>query len=61
VPQCPNCKDTVAAESAEGHAGDAATGFGASIYLMMGSVLGLAGWIGFTVARAVRRADSATP
>lgn len=53
---CPNCKATVA-DASNPDAGDPASAFGYSIYVMIGSVLSMAGWIVFTVVRAAHRAD----
>jgi hypothetical protein len=58
---CPNCKSTVAADSADGRYGDPASGFGYSVYLMLGGVLGIGGSLVAFVVRAVQRADAATP
>ena len=40
--------------------GDAAGGFGYSIYFMLLCLFGLIGWLVFTIVRAVRRAEAAS-
>lgn len=62
---CPTCKDAVAANStnpgsAQGaiSGGDAATGFNNAIYVALGTVFSMIGFLGWRVVRAVRRADA---
>jgi hypothetical protein len=57
---CPNCKNTVKATSDAG-VGDPALGFAVSIYAMLGSVLGIAGFVGWKIVRAARRAEHVEP
>lgn len=56
---CPNCKATVADASAPG-AGDPASAFGYSIYVMIGAVMSIAGGIVYKIVRAAQRSAAAT-